>query len=296
MQEGSFRIDVNVSVKPKNTSKLGTRTEIKNVNSFKFVEQAINFEVKRQIEILETGGTIIQETLLFDPQLNKTKSMRSKEEANDYRYFPDPDLPPIVISDNLIEKMRHELPELPSQKLSRFQSQYSLSEYDATFLVSDKQFADFFEQTVTLLPKSAKSIVNWMMSDLSAYLNKNNLPIERCPISPTMLAGLINNIEKQIINSKTAKTVFEKMWLTQNDADTIIKIEDLAQSFDIEALNNIIDQVLRDNYEQVMAYRAGKEKLFGFFIGQIMKLTQGKANPEKLDELLKTKLSAENFK
>lgn len=290
LQEGSFRCDANVSVRRKG-EKLGTRAEIKNVNSFRFVEKAINYEVARQIEILENGGKIIQETRLYDADKNETRSMRSKEEAHDYRYFPDPDLLPLVVTPAFIEAVRKTLPELPWEKAARLQTEYQLNLYDANVLVSDRELAQYFETTVKLAKIAPKLIANWVMGDLSAALNKSNLSITESPITPTLLAGLLNRIEDQTISGKIAKTVFEAMWQGEGDADSIINKKGLKQITDTSAIEKIIDEILAQNPEQVAQYRSGKDKVFGFFVGQVMKASQGKANPQQLNDLLKQKLS-----
>ncbi len=291
LQEGSFRCDANVSVRRKGETKFGTRAEIKNVNSFRFVEKAINYEVVRQIEILENGGKIVQETRLYDAEKNETRSMRSKEEAHDYRYFPDPDLLPLYIAPEFIETVKTTLPELPWEKAERLQSEYQLNNYDANVLVSDRELAHYFETTVKLTKGSPKLVANWIMGDLSAALNKSNLSITESPITPELLAGLLNRIEDQTISGKIAKTVFEAMWQGEGDADTIINKKGLKQITDTSAIEKIIDDILAQNPEQVAQYRAGKDKVFGFFVGQVMKATQGKANPQQLNDLLKQKLS-----
>lgn len=291
MQEGSFRCDANVSIRPRGETKLGTRTEIKNVNSFRFVERAINYEIDRQITVLESGGTINQETLLYDSVRNETRTMRSKEEANDYRYFPDPDLLPVQVTPAMIEAVRQQLPELPPEKLERFKQQYQLSDYEARILVTERELADYFEQTVTASKASAKLISNWLIGEVAAALNKNNLSITECPVSSTQLAQLLDRIHDETISNKIAKGVFETLWTEGGSADDIIKSQGLTQVSDSGALEAVIDNVLADNPTQLAEYRAGKDKLFAFFVGQVMKLTQGKANPQQLQELLKKKLS-----
>lgn len=291
MQEGSFRCDANVSIRPKGQKEFGTRTEIKNVNSFRFVERAINYEVQRQIDVIESGDKVKQETRLYDADKNETRSMRSKEEAMDYRYFPDPDLLPVLINDDFIHNISETLPELPWQKQQRFESQYGLSSYDSNLLSSSKEFAAFFEETISLTSASPKMIANWMSGDLAAALNKENLEISQSPIKPKRLAGLLNRITDNTISGKIAKTVFEAMWQSENDADEIIAKQGLTQITDTNAIEQIIEQILQANPEQVAQYRAGKDKVFGFFIGQIMKETKGKANPQQVNDLLKKKLS-----
>jgi aspartyl-tRNA(Asn)/glutamyl-tRNA(Gln) amidotransferase subunit B len=291
MQEGSFRCDANVSIRPKGSNILGTRSEIKNVNSFRYVEKAIHYEIERHIEILESGGTIAQETRLYDSVTNTTRSMRSKEEANDYRYFPDPDLLPVYISDAMMESARKAMPELPWEKQTRFQQDYHLSAYDAKILIADRLLADYFEQVVTLANAPAKLAANWVNGELAAALNKNNLSIESSPIPAEQLAGLIQRIHDNTISGKMAKTVFEAMWQGEGNADQIIEAKGLKQVSDSGALEAIIDQILAANPEQLAAYRSGKDKLFGFFVGQAMKATHGQANPQQLNDLLLKKLA-----
>lgn len=289
MQEGSFRCDANVSVRPKGQQKLGTRAEIKNVNSFRFVEKAINYEIERQIEILENGGTIVQETRLYDSVKNETRSMRGKEEAHDYRYFPDPDLLPLVFDDALIDSIRASLPELPEQKRQRFQAQYGLSAYDASVLIANQETAVYFEEVVSN-GVTAKLAANWIMGDLAAALNKDNLEIDQSPIAAKQLGQLLKRIEDNTISGKIAKTVFEAMWQGKGSADDIIEAQGLKQVTDTSAIEKIIDEVIAANPDQVADYRSGKDKLFGFFVGQVMKLSKGKANPQQVNDLLQTKL------
>lgn len=303
MQEGSFRCDANVSVRPKGQEKFGTRAEIKNLNSFRFVEKAINFEVERQIEILESGGQIIQETRLYDSIKDETRSMRSKEEANDYRYFPDPDLLPLEITGAFIDEVRAGLPELPDEKHQRFQSQYGLGEYDAGVLTATRDLADYYEGVVDCLNKGIKAVnlsnpssepgklsANMVMGDFSAFLNKDGKEISESPISSEQLAGLLLRIADDTISGKIAKQVFESMWSTGESADHIIEQQGLKQITDTGAIEAIIDEIIAANPDQVAGYRSGKDKLFGFFVGQAMKATGGKANPSQLNELLKQKL------
>lgn len=292
MQEGSFRCDANVSVRRVGDTKLGTRTETKNVNSFRFVERAINYEIARQIDILENGGTINQETRLYDADKNETRPMRSKEEANDYRYFPDPDLLPLHISPEFIESMRQRLPELPQEKKERFISQYGLSSYDANILAHERELADYFEAAATALSDNthAKLIANWIIGDLLGALNKADLEITASPVSAIQLAQLVKRITDNTISGKIAKTVFEALWQGQGDVDQIIEKQGLKQITDDSAIEKTIDEILLANASQVAAYRDGKEALFGFFVGQVMKATQGKANPKLVNELLQKKL------
>lgn len=293
MQEGSFRCDANVSVRKRGTTKFGTRCELKNINSFRYVERAINYEVERQIALIESGGVVKQETRLYDPTKNETRSMRSKEEANDYRYFPDPDLLPLVITDDQIEKARNELPELPQQKRQRFMDKYSLSQYDATVMVSSRAMADYFETVVKESGNQPKLAANWVMGDLSALLNKNDLDITQSPVSAAQLGKLVARIADNTISGKIAKTIFETMWEEKGDVDDIIEKRGLKQVTDTGAIETLIDKILAANPQNVAEYRAGKEKLFGFFVGQAMKESGGKLNPQQLNELLKKKLKGE---
>lgn len=291
MQEGSFRCDANISVRLKGEPKLGTRAEIKNVNSFRFVERAINFEVARQIDLLENGYQIVQETRLYDSVRNETRSMRSKEEAMDYRYFPDPDLLPLVIENSFIERVKQTLPELPTEKRQRFETNYQLSAYDANLLVASKDMADYFESTLTQTKATPKIVVNWIMGDLAAALNKENIDITQSPISSAELANLLNRIADNTISGKLAKTVFEALWRQEGKVDDIIATKGLTQITDTSALEDIIARVLSANKDQVDQFRAGKDKVFGFLVGQIMKETKGKANPQQVNDLLKQKLA-----
>jgi len=290
MEEGSFRCDANVSVMPVGSDTFGTRAEIKNVNSFKFVKQAIEYEISRQIELIEEGGTVVQETRLFDPNKGLTRSMRSKEEAHDYRYFPDPDLVPVVIDNDWIAQVRADLPELPEAKYSRFLSEYGLPEYDAEVLTSSRFLANYFEQCVQI-SGSAKTTANWVMGELTRTLNDTGTAIEQCPVSPAMLAGLIKLIEDGIISGTIAKKVFEELWKNGGDATTIVDQQGLAQVSDTDAIEAAIDQIMAANRGQVEEYRGGKDKVFGFFVGQVMKVMKGKANPAVVNDLLKQKLA-----
>ncbi|MDD5034084.1 MAG: Asp-tRNA(Asn)/Glu-tRNA(Gln) amidotransferase subunit GatB [Methylococcaceae bacterium] len=290
MQEGSFRCDANVSVRPKGQKEFGTRAEIKNLNSFRFVEKAIHYEVERQIELIESGGKVVQETRLYDSVKDETRSMRSKEEDNDYRYFPDPDLLPLEIPDDLIETLRNELPELPDAKRDRFKSQYGLNDYDATVLTATRELADYYEAVVEVAGCDAKLCANWVMGDLAGALNKAGLEIENSPVEPERLAGLVLRIADETLSGKLAKQVFESLWESADSADAIIEKQGLKQITDGGAIEAIIDQIIAANPEQLAQYRSGKDKLFGFFVGQAMKATQGKANPQQLNDLLKSKL------
>ena len=290
MQEGSFRCDANVSMRPKGREKFGTRAEIKNINSFRFVERAINYEIERQTELLERGGTVIQETRLYDANKDETRSMRSKEEAMDYRYFPDPDLLPVILDDDFIEATRKTLPELPDEKRERFVYQYGLTPYDASVLTSSRELANFFEATEKAADGEAKLAANWVMGDLSGALNKANLDITASPVTALMLGGMIKRISDDTISGKIAKEVFEAMWNGEGDADAVIEKKGLRQVTDTGAIEAAIDAVIANNPKQLEQYRSGQDKLFGFFVGQAMKATQGKANPALLNELLKKKL------
>ncbi len=299
MQEGSFRCDANVSVRRRGAENYGTRAEIKNLNSFRFVERAINYEVARQIGILESGGKVHQETRLYDPDRGETRSMRSKEEANDYRYFPDPDLLPVELDDAYIGTVRATLPELPDQKAGRFTAEYGLSAYDAGVLTASRELADYYEAVVRegAAAKPAaepKLAANWVMGELAAALNKEGLEIDEVTHSGKMpaqrLAGLLKRIADQSISGKIAKEVFEAMWASGSTADAIIESRGLKQITDTGAIEKAIDEVMARNPGQLAEYRSGKDKLFGFFVGQVMKATGGKANPAQLNELLKKKL------
>jgi aspartyl-tRNA(Asn)/glutamyl-tRNA(Gln) amidotransferase subunit B len=291
MQEGSFRCDANVSVRPVGEAKFGTRAEIKNVNSFRFVERAINYEVERQIELLEGGGKVKQETRLYDADKGETRSMRSKEEANDYRYFPDPDLLPLVIDEAMIEQVRTTMPELPDEKAARFVRDHGLSEYDAGVLTSSRELAAYYETVVRKLGGQAKLAANWVMGDLAGALNKDNLDIVQSRVSADAFAGLLARIQDNTISGKIAKEVFEAMWSDGKGADEIIEAKGLKQITDTSAIESAIDEVMAKNPGQLADYRSGKDKLFGFFVGQVMKATGGKANPAQLNELLKRKLA-----
>ena len=289
MQEGSFRCDANVSVRRVGEG-LGTRAEIKNINSFKFLEKAINLEVERQIDILEDGGSVAQETRLYDSIKNETRSMRSKEEANDYRYFPDPDLLPVVIDDELLKEIKDRLPELPTEKKARFIDKLGLSEYDAENLTSQKAMADYYE---IIIDKGAdvKLSANWVMGELSASLNKNQIDIQDSPISASELFNLISRITDNTISGKIAKDVFRLMWDEKRSVDEIIKDQGLEQMTDIDALESVIDEIIAKNLNQVEQFKNGNTKLLGFFVGQVMKATQGKANPKQVNQILNDRLS-----
>ena len=289
MQEGSFRCDANVSVRKKGESKFGTRAELKNINSFRFVEKAITYEVARQIEVIEGGSKVVQETRLYDSDKDETRSMRSKEEANDYRYFPDPDLLPLDITPALVEEVRKTLPELPDAKKQRFMQSYGLSAYDAGLLAVSRELGDYYESVVQH-GGEGKLAANWVMGDLSAGLNKENKDIGASPVSAASLAGMLKRIQDGTISGKIAKEVFEAMWAGEGEADTIIDKKGLRQISDSGALEKAIDEVMAANPGQLAEFRAGKDKLFAFFVGQVMKATKGKANPQQLNELLQKKL------
>jgi len=290
MQEGSFRCDANVSVRPKGAQKLGTRAELKNLNSFRFIEKAINYEVERQIEILEGGGSVVQETRLYDADRNETRSMRSKEEANDYRYFPDPDLLPLAIEEGFITEVLSTLPELPDDKAARFAREYGLSDYDAGVLTASRELADYYESVFKALGGEPKLVANWVMGELAGALNRDGIEIGASRLNAAALAGLLRRIQDSTISGKIAKEVFEAMWSEGKDADAIIEARGLRQITDTGAIERAIEAVMAASPSQLADYRAGKDKLFGFFVGQVMKATQGKANPAQLNELLKQKL------
>jgi aspartyl-tRNA(Asn)/glutamyl-tRNA(Gln) amidotransferase subunit B len=295
MQEGSFRCDANVSVRPRGQEKLGTRAEIKNLNSFRFVEKAIQYEVARQVELIESGGKVVQETRLYDSDKDETRSMRSKEEANDYRYFPDPDLLPVEIDEPFIEAVRATLPELPDQKAARFARDFGLSAYDAGVLSASRELGAYFEAVLGALGAShAKLAANWVMGELSSALNRDSADIENSRVDPQQLTGLLNRIVDNTISGKIAKEVFEAMWSEGKSADAIIEAKGLRQITDAGAIEKVIDAVIAANPKQLADFRSGKDKLFGFFVGQVQKATGGKANPAQLNELLKSKLGGGN--
>ena len=290
MQEGSFRCDANVSVRPKGQQAFGTRAEIKNINSFKFVEKAINHEVERQIELIESGGRVVQETRLYDSVKDETRSMRSKEEANDYRYFPDPDLLPVIIDEDFKAQIKAALPELPEAKKQRFKTAYNLDEESLSILTASRQLADYFEAVHKTSGCEAKLCANWITGDVSAALNKAGLEITDSPVSDERLAGLLARISDNTISGKIAKQVFEALWQSTSSADEIIAEKGLKQITDTGAIVTIIDKIIADNPGQVEQYRSGKEKVFAFFVGQVMKEMQGKANPAEVNKMLKEKL------
>ncbi len=289
MQEGSFRCDANVSIREKGDTELGTRTEIKNVNSFRFLERAIEFEIERQIDVLESGGTVVQETRLYDADKDETRSMRSKEEANDYRYFPDPDLPPLVVDVTFIESIRATLPELPHVRKARFIEDLGLPTDDAVALTADKRVADFFEATLDDSFKPRKA-ANWMTGELFARMNKEEVSLSEVPVSAEQVKGMLIRMEDGTISAKIAKQVFDELWAGAESADAVIEAKGLKQISDSGAIETMIDEVLAANPGQVEEYRGGKDKLMSFFVGQVMRASKGKANPAQLNDILKKKL------
>ncbi|HLV28439.1 MAG TPA: Asp-tRNA(Asn)/Glu-tRNA(Gln) amidotransferase subunit GatB [Burkholderiaceae bacterium] len=295
MQEGSFRVDANVSVRPRGQQEFGTRCEIKNVNSFRFLERAILYEARRQIELIEDGGTVTQETRLYDADRDETRSMRSKEDANDYRYFPDPDLPPLVIAPEWVERVRSAMPELPSQKRQRFEDELGLTAYDAAQLTMDRQTSDYFEKVAAALPQGqAKLGANWVLGELAAALNRDEITLTDSPVTPEQLAALLHRIADGTISNKIARDVFAAMWAGEHDrnADAIIEARGLKQISDSGAIAAMVDEVLAAHPAIVEEYRAGKQKAFNSLVGQVMKAAKGKANPQQVNELLKQKLDS----
>src|ERR1700741_3762215 len=290
MQEGSFRCDANVSVRKFGAEKFGTRAEIKNLNSFRFVEKAINYEVARQIDVIEGGGKVVQETRLYDPDKGETRSMRSKEEANDYRYFPDPDLLPVEIDAAYIEAVRKTLPKLPDELATHFVDDYKLSQYDALVLTSSKEQVFYYETVLSKVPGEYELSKNWVTGELAAALNRENVEIDKSRVGPDALAGLILKIKDKTISNNIAKDVFSEMWTSGKSAEDIIESKGLRQITDTGAIEKAIDEVMAKNPGQLADYRSGKDKLFGFFVGQVMKATGGKANPAQLNELVRKKL------
>ena len=290
MQEGSFRCDANVSVRPRGQEELGTRTELKNLNSFRFVEKAINFEIERQIDVIEDGGEVVQETRLYDANRDETRSMRSKEEANDYRYFPDPDLLPVEIDTAYIDAVRETLPELPDAKRQRFVSDYEIRAEEADILTAARDLADYFEAVVAATAGKPQGVANFVVGDLMGALNRDGLGIEDSPVSATALAGLLDRIKDNTISGKIGKEVFEAMWSGEGSADEVIEARGLKQITDTSAIEAIVDKVIEANPSQVAEYQAGKDKLIGYFVGQVMKETGGKANPGQVNQILKQKL------
>lgn len=289
MSQGSMRCDANVSIRPKGQTTLGTRTETKNVNSFRFLERAINFEIARQIDLLEAGEPVLQDTLLYDPVLDQTRSMRSKETATDYRYFPEPDLLPVVIDAAYVESVRSQLPELPNKKAARFVCQYDLSKIDAATLTAERQLADYFEQVAEICG-DAKMAANWVRVELTGRLNRENLSITASAVSAQQLGQLLLRIKDETISGKIAKNVFESIWQGQGSADEIIAANGLQQLTDTVAIEPIVDEIIASNPKQVEQFRAGREKVLGFFVGKVMQATEGKANPRQVNELVREKL------
>ena len=291
MQEGSFRCDANISLREKGKSEFGTRAEIKNLNSFKFVEQAINYEIKRQKKILTNNEIVLQETRLYDSQKNETRSMRSKEEANDYRYFPDPDLLPIQITDELLDTIKTKMPELPDERKNRFKEAYNLNDYDINILVDDKFLSNFYESVLEKNKLDPKLTANWIITDLLSLANKSNLSIADIPISSVNFSDLLAAIKSDKISTKQGKMVLEKMWETGKTAEEIIDNEGLSQISGTDEINKLVDKVLKNHYKSVEEYKNGKDKLFGFFVGEIMKESKGKASPQVVSKLLREKLT-----
>jgi aspartyl-tRNA(Asn)/glutamyl-tRNA(Gln) amidotransferase subunit B len=290
MQEGSFRCDANISIRRHGDETLGTRTELKNINSFRFVERALHHEIERQIAVIEDGGDIIQETRLYDPERDQTRSMRSKEEAHDYRYFPDPDLPPLVISEDDLEQLRRELPELPDARLARFISDYGLGTDEAVQLTSQKEIADYYENAVTKAGGETRLTANWINGELMAWLNRSDTVLTDSPVSPTMLGQLVQRIQDETISGKIAKEVFQAMWNGEGNADEVIASRGLTQITDSSAIEQAVSDVIARFPEQSEQIRAGQEKVIGFLVGQIMKATSGKANPQAVNDILKKQL------
>jgi len=290
MQEGSFRCDANVSIRPQGQQTLGTRTELKNINSFRFVERAMEYEIERQIDILEEGGKVTQETRLYDSDKHETRSMRSKEEAHDYRYFPDPDLPPMLLEDSFIEEIRATLPELPAAKQQRFESEFGISTDDAQMLTADRETADFFETVAKATKAETKMVANWMGGELFANLNKSELDIAQSPIDTTQFTLLLDRIADKTLSGNTAKKVFAALWEQQGDVDTIIETKGLKQITDTGAIEAVVDEVIAACSDQVQQYKDGNEKVIGFLVGQVMQKSRGKANPQMANEMLKAKL------
>ncbi len=292
MQEGSFRCDANVSIRPRGETRFGTRTELKNINSFRFVERAIDYEVRRQIALVSSGGEVRQETRLYDSVRDETRPMRSKEEANDYRYFPDPDLPPLIVTRAWLDERRKEMPELPDAKRERFVGQYGLPVYDASLLTASRELADYYEDTVKAAGGDPKPVANWVAGELLAHLNADGLDITESRVSPQALAGLLRRVQDHTISGKIAKDVFEAMWAGEGEADAIIVKRGLQQITDDSAIEALVAQVIAANEKQVAQYRSGEERVFTFFVGQVMKASRGKANPARVNAVLKRLLSA----
>jgi len=292
MQEGSFRCDANVSVRRRGDPSFGTRTELKNLNSFRFVEKAIEVEAERQIDVLESGGRIVQETRLYDPDRNETRPMRTKEEANDYRYFPDPDLLPVVVDDALIERIRAELPELPDAKRERFIAEYELPADDAAILTGQRPLADYYEAAVAATKARPKAVANWVLGELTGALNRSGLDITASRVAPAQLAALLDRIEDGTISGKIAKEVFETLWDEGGDVAQIIESRGLVQITDSEAIEALVDDVINAYPDQVHQYRDGKTQVLGFLVGQVMKASRGKANPQQVNKVLRARLDA----
>ena len=291
MQEGSFRCDANVSVRARGTEQFGTRAEIKNLNSFRFIERAIEFEVARQIELIENGGRVVQETRLYDPDKDETRPLRSKEDAHDYRYFPDPDLLPVEVTSAYVEAIRAALPELPREKIARFVISHQLSREDATVLANDPDVAAYFEHAIAAHPHIAKQIANWIMGELFAALHRDNLVIEACPITPMQIGQLVMRIVDGTLSGKLGKQVFQTMWSSRRDADEIIEAQGMRQVSDTHLIEVAVREILESNSDQVAQLRAGKDKVLGFLVGQVMKKTGGRANPALVNQLIKTALA-----
>jgi aspartyl-tRNA(Asn)/glutamyl-tRNA(Gln) amidotransferase subunit B len=289
MEQGSLRCEPNISVRPVGTENLGTKVELKNINSFRFVKDAIDYEIKRQTAVLNEGGRISQETRLWDADNGRTATMRSKEEAHDYRYFPDPDLVPVAVAESFIEDVRRTLPELPAARHKRFAAEYGLPDYDAGVLTSSRQLADYFEVCVREFPH-AKSVSNWMMGELLRELNNSGTPVEQSPVPPSRLVSLLRLVEDGTISLKVAREIFPELYASGKSPEQIVKEKGLTQLSDEGALEKLVDEVIAKNPQQVVQYRSGKEAVFGFFVGQVMKVSGGKANPAKVNELLKKKL------
>ncbi|MFH1026226.1 MAG: Asp-tRNA(Asn)/Glu-tRNA(Gln) amidotransferase subunit GatB, partial [Nitrospirota bacterium] len=291
MEQGSLRCDANISVRLINQTEFGTRTELKNINSFRFVEKALEYEIKRQIKVIESGGRIVQETRLWDSNRGITESMRGKEEAHDYRYFPEPDLVPVVVEKEWIDEIKSSLPELPDVKRVRFVSEYGLPATDADLLVSEKPLADWYEKAVKL-GGQPKVVANWVMGELMRLLNDDNKSFEECPLKPNQLVEMLKLIDNGTISGKIAKSVFEEIYRTGKDPESIVKEKGLVQISDSGEIEKAVDDVISKYLKEAERYRAGEEKLIGFFVGQVMKVTKGKANPQMVNELLKKKLSS----
>ena len=293
MQEGSFRCDANVSIRPRGENEFGTRTEIKNVNSFRFVEKAINFEIERQIDLVESGGTVIQQTRLYDPDKDETRSMRGKEEAHDYRYFPDPDLPAMIVEQSFIDQIRQTLPELPETRAKRFINDFNLAEVDASLITQDRVLADYFEAATGHAQGNGKSVANWINGEVSAQLNKSDIEAVDIPVSAQQLGTLVNRIDDNTISNKIAKTLFQQLWDVPGNVsvDELIERQGLKQITDTGAIEALVDEVIANHPEQVQQFKDGNAKVIGFFVGKIMKASQGKANPKQVNQLLQQKLS-----